>query len=184
MRTRTRKPRGWRTICALTIAAAACSANPSPVPMMGAAPDVSALAGEWLGEYRSADAGRSGSISFRLEAGRDTAFGDVLMVPSRQQAIAGDPAQTNEAARAVPRALTIRFVRVRGNLIEGAIDPYESPDCGCMLFTSFQGTIEGDRISGELLIRHSGHTAPAQRGTWWAERTKRPQTPPPTPARQ
>lgn len=172
--TRPRERGGVSTICTLAILAMACSANPSPVPVIGATADVSALAGEWVGEYRSAEAGRSGSISFKLEAGRDTAFGDVLMIPAGQDPSVSGRTRAAEAARAAPRALMIRFVRVSGNAITGAIDPYESPDCGCILYTSFRGTIEGNRISGELLIRHSAHDAPAQRGTWWAERTRTP----------
>lgn len=169
--------RPWHTsgICALVIAAAAaCSANPSPVPVIGATADLSALAGEWAGEYRSAAAGRSGSISFKLEAGRDTAFGDVLMIPAGQEVTATGTNRTTSAMRAAPRALLIRFVRVSGNELSGAIDPYESPDCRCTLYTTFHGTIEGNRISGDLLIRHNERNAPPQRGTWWAERTKTP----------
>lgn len=174
MRIRLTRPWSAGAICALVIAAAACSANPSPVPVIGATADLSALAGEWVGEYRSPDAGRSGSISFKLEAGRDTAFGDVLMIPAGQEVVAAGGNRAAGAARPAPRALMIRFVRVSGNEISGAIDPYESPDCRCTLYTSFQGTIEGNRISGELLIRHSERHAPAQRGTWWAERSKNP----------
>lgn len=173
---KTRFARQWspRAICTSVLVAAACSANPSPVPVIGAEADVSALAGEWVGEYRSPEAGRSGSISFKLEAGRDTAFGDVLMIPAGQETGAAGRARTTDALRSAPRALMIRFVRVSGNSISGSIDPYQSPDCGCILFTTFHGTIEGNRISGELLIRHSAQDAPPQRGTWWAERPKTP----------
>jgi hypothetical protein len=42
---------------------AGCGASRSPVPVVGAASDISSLAGEWVGDYSSAESGRSGSIS-------------------------------------------------------------------------------------------------------------------------
>ncbi|HEX9610830.1 MAG TPA: hypothetical protein VF978_03000, partial [Gemmatimonadales bacterium] len=61
---------------------AACAASQTPVPVIGAATDVEALAGAWVGEYSSAASGRSGSISFTLRAHGDSAFGDVVMIPA------------------------------------------------------------------------------------------------------
>src|SRR6266496_4333197 len=61
---------------------AACAASQLPVPVIGPAGDVAALAGEWAGDYSSAESGRSGSISFTLRAAGDSAFGDVVMVPA------------------------------------------------------------------------------------------------------
>ena len=66
------------TIGAALLLLAGCAGNPSPVPVVGTASDVRALSGEWAGEYRSPETGRTGSITFKLAAGRDTAFGDVL----------------------------------------------------------------------------------------------------------
>src|SRR5260370_38709233 len=66
----------------LALALGACGASRSPVPLVGAASDVSALTGEWGGDYSSAESGRSGSITFTLRAAGDSAFGDVVMVPS------------------------------------------------------------------------------------------------------
>jgi len=40
------------------------------------------LTGEWAGDYSSVESGRSGSISFTLRAAGDSAFGDVVMIPS------------------------------------------------------------------------------------------------------
>src|SRR4029077_19697726 len=57
-------------------ALAACGASRSPVPVVGAATDVSSLTGEWAGEYSSVESGRSGSITFTLRSAGDTAFGD------------------------------------------------------------------------------------------------------------
>ncbi len=50
----------------------ACSAAPqTPVPLVGPAGDVAALAGHWEGAYSSAATGRSGGISFTLTASGD-----------------------------------------------------------------------------------------------------------------
>jgi len=67
-------------LCALALDA--CGASRIPVPLVGASGDVSALSGEWAGDYSSAESGRSGSISFTLRAATDSAFGDVVMIPA------------------------------------------------------------------------------------------------------
>src|ERR1043166_5630706 len=58
-----------------------CGASQPPVPVVGGEADIARLAGQWLGEYSSAETGRSGSIVFTLTSGSDTATGDVVMTP-------------------------------------------------------------------------------------------------------
>src|SRR5256886_5468755 len=69
---------GFRT-CALRSARSRGAQR--AVPVGGTAGDMAALAGQWEGSYSSASTGRSGSISFTLSAGNDSAFGDVIMIP-------------------------------------------------------------------------------------------------------
>src|SRR5213083_915249 len=69
-------------VAVLSFALTACGASRSAVPVVGTATDVSSLAGEWAGDYSSAESGRSGSISFTLRSAGDSAFGDVVMIPS------------------------------------------------------------------------------------------------------
>ena len=102
---------------ALTLSA--CGAARSPVPLVGASSDVSALTGEWAGDYSSAESGRSGSISFTLRAATDSAFGDVVMIPAGL----GRPLMpwrgenmTGVAQAPTSTVLTIRFVRVEQGL--------------------------------------------------------------------
>ena len=159
-------------LLATVLITAACAANPSPVPMVGPSRDLSALAGEWNGEYRSDETGRSGVITFKLQAGADTAFGDVLMIPRETMPAMPEPQAMPDTRRAIPQVLIIRFVRVRAGEISGTINPYRSPDCGCLLSTVFRGQMRGDRIDGTFLIRHSENDMPPQRGTWWASRTR------------
>ncbi len=159
-------------ITALTLLCA-CASNPSPVPVTGAKADVQALVGEWTGEYRSVETGRSGSIVFKLNAGSDTANGDIVMV-AREPGMSHDDAVhlalTRQAANQV---LTIRFVRVSGNTVSGAIDPYPSPDCSCQLVTVFRGELNGDRMEGTFRTTHSNDPTLIQQGTWLATRTRK-----------
>ncbi|MGH9259550.1 MAG: hypothetical protein ACRD08_06560, partial [Acidimicrobiales bacterium] len=67
---------------ALAVIVAACASTPPPIPVTGTAGDITALVGEWIGEYSSPSTGRSGSISFKLSARGDTAHGDVVMIPA------------------------------------------------------------------------------------------------------
>src|SRR4029077_14470362 len=61
---------------------AACSTAPqTPVPLVGSARDLVALAGRWEGAYSSGETGRGGCISFTLTANRDSAFGGLVMIP-------------------------------------------------------------------------------------------------------
>ena len=162
-----------RLVWGLLLVSAGCALNPAPVPVAGAAVDVGALRGEWLGEYRSAETGRSGSIYFKLEAGRDTAVGDVVMAPTRMTNVPNDP-----LAPAPPewlkgsQVLTIRFVRVEGTLLEGRMEEYPSPDCDHLLLTLFKGELRGDRINGTFTTYHGQGDGATQRGTWWATRQR------------
>src|SRR2546428_8302678 len=114
---------------ALAALVTACAAAHQPaVPLAGTARDVAALAGQWEGSYASAATGRSGSISFTLSAGSDSAFGDVIMIPRGW----GRPLQAwNGQAPAGPGApppragVAIRVVRGAGG--RGAPAPPPPP---------------------------------------------------------
>lgn len=143
----------------------ACGGAQSPVPVVGRATDISKLAGEWLGEYSSAESGRSGSISFTLKAGSDTAFGDVVMTP--RFAGAGPASATGQPApiQATSPAIDIRFVRVMGGQVSGALAPYTDPTCKCPLHTTFVGRLVGDTLSGTYTSRRE-NASDTQQGRW------------------
>ena len=153
----------------------ACGAARQPsVPLTGTARDVAALAGQWEGSYSSAATGRSGSISFTLSAGNDSASGDVMMIPRGW----GRPLQAwngQGSAGAEPRprsaVLTINFVRVAGGRVTGTLAPYADPETGAHLVTTFEGQLTGDRIEGTYTTR--GGSAEAQTGQWQVTRRKR-----------
>jgi hypothetical protein len=158
----------------LVLVFSACGASRSPVPLVGAATDVSALSGDWAGDYSSAESGRSGSISFTLRAAGDSAFGDVVMIPSAlgrplmpyRENAAGAGAGTNQAPAST--VLTIRFVRVEQGHVSGTLDPYADPQTGSRLLTTFSGELSGKTITGTYTTRlASGDT---QTGRWTVQR--------------
>jgi len=155
----------------LVFTLSACGASRSPVPLVGASTDMTVLTGEWAGEYSSGESGRSGSITFTLRAAGDSAFGDVVMIPSGL----GRPVKPyNEGQIAEPNAtapttvLTIRFVRVEAGRVSGTLDPYADPQTGGRLFTTFVGDVKGNSIEGTYTTRlQSGVT---QTGRWSVQR--------------
>jgi len=153
---------------------AGCAAEPPPppVPVTGTPGDMRALTGEWEGEYRSAETGRNGMISFRLAAGADTAYGDVLMFPSVGKQT-GDEKTTVSALTGVqrPKWLSIKFVRVEGGEISGTLEIYRDPRCDCDVRTTFTGQIHGDRVSGAFVTRHLAEEK-ERRGFWNIVRKK------------
>jgi hypothetical protein len=155
--------------------------NPAPVPVAGPAEDVVALVGQWAGEYRSAETGRSGSILFTLEAGTDTAHGDIVMVAREPGMTHDDAIRVATTRHAANQVLTIRFVRISGSTVSGTIDRYPDPDGLGELITVFRGELTGDRIAGTYRTRHMGHDAPEQLGTWSVTRAKQE---PPRPAKR
>jgi hypothetical protein len=141
-------------------------------PFVGASSDVSALAGEWAGDYSSAESGRSGSINFTLKAATDSAFGDVIMVPAGLgrplQPWRGGENMTGAAQSPTPSVLTIRFVRVEQGHVSGTLDPYADPQTGARLLTTFSGELKGNTIAGTYTTRlQSGDT---QTGRWSVQR--------------
>ncbi len=157
----------------LALTLSACGASRSPVPLVGAASDVSALTGEWAGDYSSAESGRSGSISFTLRAAGDSAFGDVVMIPTAwgrplMPYREGNTAGAVGNQQPTSTVLTIRFVRVEHGHVSGTLDPYADPQTGARLLTTFSGELSGKTITGTYTTRlPSGDT---QTGRWTVQR--------------
>ena len=150
-----------------------CSSAPSPVPVVGAPTDIGQMAGEWGGEYQGETSGRSGSIIFKLAAGADTAYGDVVMI-SHQRRESRMPEQDPSAGLPIartPDVLSIEFVRATGGRVHGRLAPYRDPDCSCELETRFEGHIKGDVIEGTFTSRPVDG-GKEQVGTWKVKRKK------------
>lgn len=130
------------------------------------------LTGIWEGEFRSVETGRNGTITFNLAANADTASGGVTMLtrPSDVRRLAtGDPSGVQQQPLA--RTLFITFVQAENDLVSGKLDPYQDPDCDCILNTVFEGRLEGNRIEGTYTSR-SQATGLFVKGTWYVERRK------------
>ena len=153
---------------------AACGRAPQPpVPLIGPAADVRALAGQWEGSYWSAATGRSSSISFTLTAQGDSAAGEVVMIPrgfARPLQAWDGPTPPAGTTPARPAVLTINFVRVAAGWVSGSLAPYADPESGTRLFTTFQGTLRGDTIEGSYATHAVG--GDSQPGQWKVTRRK------------
>jgi hypothetical protein len=165
--------RTWFTTAGLLAVFAACRYQPTVVPLRGSASDVGALAGQWDGEYSSSESMRSGTITFTVRAGSDTAYGDVMMMPRLGQAIvAADAASQQHLEHAsTAEAVRITFVQVKGGIVEGTLEPYVAPDCQCVVSTVFRGTVAGDHIDGTFTTR--GDQGMRQDGRWRVARRAR-----------
>ncbi len=142
----------------------ACGGAQTPVPVVGGSADISQLAGEWYGEYSSVESGRNGSIVFKLVAGTDSATGDVFMTPQWLMRQVNGQAQPTPQPTTTP-ALAIRFVRVTGGQVSGALAPYTDPNCGCTLHTTFVGRLQNDTLEGIYTSLHE-QTREIQKGRW------------------
>jgi hypothetical protein len=154
----------------IILAAIGCASNPDPVPLVASAGTVSRLAGEWRGSFEGDQTGRAGSIIFRIEAGSDTAHGDVLMVPTQMNAPQRS-AYEMPAPAMEPALLRVRFVQASAEVVRGEIAEYRDPQCGCRLRTTFEGTVHGDEISGTFTSVHL-ETALRQVGRWRVTRAR------------
>ena len=158
------------TLLLCLLVTSACSWRRTPVPVVSDTGTAAALVGQWAGEYSISQAGRTGSITFLLASDKNTAYGDVLMVPrtSTAQVLTVDRAQVSAArAQTAAEPLTIRFVRVEGGRISGTLSPYIDPECGCRVVTTFHGQFTGPNvIEGTFTTRGTsiGHL-PAE-GRW------------------
>jgi hypothetical protein len=142
-----------------------CGGTQAPVPVVGREADISQLAGEWYGDYSSVESGRSGSIVFKLIAGTDSATGDVVMTPQWLARQGNGQMQPSPTPPAASQPIGIRFVRVSGGQVSGALAPYTDPTCGCALHTTFVGRMRSDTLEGTYTSVHE-QTRDLQKGRW------------------
>lgn len=147
----------------------ACRYAAAPVTLQASPSDIEALAGRWEGTFSSVQSGRTGNIVFTVTAGKDTAYGDVLMIPEPNEwstPITAADVATGEHARhsSSSELLRISFVRVRAGFVEGALEQYTAPDCRCTVSTTFRGTLQANSISGDYVT--IGAYGLRQTGEW------------------
>ena len=158
-------------VVAVALVMAGCSTAPAPVPVVGSPADLGALAGEWGGEYHGETTGRSGSIVFKLAAGADTAYGDVVMI-SHERRDSRLPTQDPSAGLPIartPEVLSIAFVRAAGGGVSGRLAPYRDPECNCQVDTRFEGRMRGNVIEGTFTSRLV-EANEIRTGTWKVKR--------------
>ncbi|HEV8124418.1 MAG TPA: hypothetical protein VGP80_09255 [Gemmatimonadales bacterium] len=132
------------------------------MPVLG---DAATLEGQWVGEYRSPETGRSGSIVFSLVAGADTAQGDVLMVPTAPDGYSGSAVPVPDTQPLASQVVHIKLVRVFGQQVAGQLDRYVDPGCQCTVTTIFSGRLEGNVIDGRFFTYHDDGNV-AVEGFW------------------
>ena len=150
------------------VAAAGCHATVSPVPVQGT---IEQLVGEWAGDYFNTTNGRRGTILFRLEAGKDTAQGDVLLTPDA--ANVAPPKVDEPWWKTSLQVLQISFVRCDVDEVSGWMKPYPDPESGELTYTEFTGSLRGDTLRGryEGFVKTTGKRTG---GTWTVVRLPRP----------
>jgi len=137
--------RGWMFVAML----AACGGGQKDVAVQGADTELVKLVGEWQGDYKGNESGRTGPVTFSLQLGSHTAEGEVVMGGKTP--------------------LKIEFVQVKGGQIKGTIAPYTDPNCSCQVETSFLGNVTGDSIAG-MFETKIGATGQIQTGSWQVTR--------------
>jgi hypothetical protein len=141
----------WR-IAILSVVLLGCGGSQKDVTVQGPDTEIARLAGEWKGEYKGNETGRSGPVTFSLQVGQHTAEGEVLMSGTTP--------------------LKIEFVQVKGGQIRGTIGLHTDPGCSCQVETSFLGTLAGDTLSG-MFETKIGTTGQIQTGSWTVTRQAR-----------
>lgn len=157
----------WIAAFACLALGPACTYQGTPVPVAG---ETQALQGDWEGTYSSEGTGRTGSIAFRLDAGRDSAYGDVLMVPVRAEELRGPGfPESPRLFRPMNRLLRISFVRCEDGEVTGRLEPYEDPETGERIYTTFEGRLTGQVFQGTFSTLYPGSTHPVS-GKWSVRR--------------
>jgi hypothetical protein len=152
--------------------AAGCASAP-PAAIRGDTLDLRALVGEWDGTYISRDGTRAGTIWFKLLAGDDHAHGDVVMHPrggTPYVAYGLHDYPELRRARETPQLLMIRVVRVDGAELDGMLEAYWDPACGCLATTSFRGRLADNALNGTFVTVQAG--VPVAEGQWTATRRR------------
>jgi len=162
-------------IAGLAYFSLACTSRPPEIGVTASDFDLNPLVGEWRGDYRSAETGRSGTIAFTLRAGEAAASGNVVMIPRPDSLLT--PAErelVSNVSTAGPTVLKIHFLRKEGGNLSGSLDPYRAPDCDCVVTTTFQGSFRDARtIEGTFTTVPSVPGSKVSSGKWMVTRVKR-----------
>jgi hypothetical protein len=155
----------------LIVFAIGCRTQGVPVRIEGDPVSIAWLAGSWTGEYWGGNAARSGSLDFTLGRGTDSLYGDVSMVGATGQPLRpADPMDVHRSHVRAPQRLRIDFVAVHADVVQGTLEPYVSPDCECIVVTTFVGQVRGHAIAGMFATQSEGHVI--AEGRWEMHRVE------------
>jgi hypothetical protein len=167
-----RRSSAWWPVVVIAAGVLLNGCGPMPaVQLQGDAAGTAALAGEWDGSFEGHAAGRNGSIWFKLVAGEDHAHGDVLMKSNREPVPYARYSPTGAAPPlSPPTFLSIHFVRISGQAVNGVLDTYLDPSCDCQAWTTFSGVLFENQIRGTFVTHLDDDTIIT--GAWHV--TRRP----------
>lgn len=131
----------WLFVLAVLVA---CGGGQKEIAVQGTETDLEQVAGDWQGNYKGTESGRSGPVTFSLRLGFHIAEGEVVM------------------GGATP--LKVEFVNIKHGEIKGTIAPYTDPNCSCQVETTFLGTLGNGTINGSFETKLA--TGQIQSGTW------------------
>lgn len=157
-----------------TLLGTGCAMQQGPVPLQGTPEAIRQLEGTWEGEYINPDGGVLASVSFVLEAGTEMATGDVVVLRSwNTDALNAGTGVGALDGPPLPLLLQIEFVRCQGGTVRGTLEPYRDPVCDCLVYTDFEGVLDGDQITGRFRMWPSEGTrnTPLEEGSWKITRT-------------
>jgi hypothetical protein len=153
----------------LLLVASNCTYFAPPIRVQGTAADLAQLSGEWSGEYvGDHNHRRRGSISFALVPGDAQARGDVLMIPEgldRPYERYREPSSMRDEPAYRTTVLTIQFVTIDRDTVQGVLDPYWDPDRRTGASATFYGRLTDDVIQGRFTTTYANGSA--ETGGWW-----------------
>lgn len=158
-----------------------CGTKPA-FQLQGDPKDVEPFIGTWEGTYQSDITGRAGMIQFFISAADDSAHGLIVMIPRGWgKGVARADSQAQHDRPDLLHEVRFHSMRISGQRVEGTVEQYRDPDCGCDLETSFKGELTGDRISGiftsrevgkdSLLFINKAQDGTAYTGRWQVQRS-------------
>jgi hypothetical protein len=89
------------------------------------------LTGKWRGTFSTDDHAHDGSIEFEFAGGSKEGSGRIVLAQPSVE-------------------LKMLWVRVSGNGIAGAIQPYHDPSCSCSVYSTFSGEFDAEGLHGEF----------------------------------
>ena len=161
------------TLTALLTTTTACARRTPGIELASSDFDLNPLVGQWRGSFSSAQTGRTGTIAFSLNAGESAATGNVVMFAKPDSLLT--PEERELAANVPDRTvLKIHFLRKEGGNVNGGLDPYRDPECGCTVTTLFTGAFTNSTtIEGTYTTVRSTPGSDIVSGKWRVTRTRR-----------